>query len=731
MSSPTDARLSAEQTYVSEVYRRLDELRDQTRRRLDEVRRSGANGTHQNRSERDAFATLYEDRLALLESVEERLVFGRLDLLEGDLRYIGRVGLSDADHHPLLTDWRAPAARPFYQATAAHPQGVTLRRHIQTRGRDVVGIEDDVLDLDAVDNPSDLAGEGALLAALAEHRTGRMGDIVATIQAEQDAIIRSDVDGVLVVQGGPGTGKTAVALHRAAYLLYAHRERMERSGVLVVGPSPVFLRYIEQVLPALGETGVVSMTIADLVPGVSVTAAESDELATIKGKPIWQRIISRAVRARQRVLPRQELKVGSVSLTLRPEDVRTAHTRARRTGQPHNQARVTFVRVMLRFLAEQYAEAVEGVSEEEIPEIIDDIRSSRDVRVALNLCWLPLTATGLVADLFAKPHRLAEAGRELGEGTRALLYREPDAGWTEADIPLIDEAAELIGSDDATARAQARAEEARRSADVDYARQMLENTGLGGGIVTAEMVAERFADRGPALTLAERALADRSWTYGHVVIDEAQELSAMAWRALLRRNPTRSMTIVGDVSQVSTSAGTRRWAETLDKRIKGSWRLETLTVNYRTPATVMDAAWAVAVAADPSHPPSEITSARDVPDALEVVETSDVGAAVRSAIDAERSAGGNLAVIVPTSSLPSYAAEFGLDVSADLTAPVVILDPARAKGLEFDRVILVEPRRIQAESAGPGDLYVAMTRCTQRLVVVAKSGLPEGLASRH
>ena len=276
---------------------------------------------------------------------------------------------------------------------------------------------------------------------------------------------------------------------------------------------------------------------------------------------------------------------------------------------------------MLRFLAEQYAEAVEGVSEEEIPEIIDDIRSSRDVRVALNLCWLPLTATGLVADLFAKPHRLAEAGRELGEGTRALLYREPDAGWTEADIPLIDEAAELIGSDDATARAQARAEEARRSADIDYARQMLENTGLGGGIVTAEMVAERFADRGPALTLAERALADRSWTYGHVVIDEAQELSAMAWRALLRRNPTRSMTIVGDVSQVSTSAGTRRWAETLDKRIKGSWRLETLTVNYRTPASVMAAAWAVAVAADPTHPPSEITSARDVPDALEVLRT--------------------------------------------------------------------------------------------------------------
>lgn len=730
MSSPTDARLSTEQSHVSEVYSRLDDLRVQTRRRLDDVRRSGASGTHQNRSERDAFAALYEDRLALLESVEERLVFGRLDLLEGDSRYIGRVGLSDVDQHPLLTDWRAPAARPFYQATAAHPQGVTLRRHIQTRGRTVVSIEDDVLDLDAVDT-SNLAGEGALFAALAEHRTGRMGDIVATIQAEQDAIIRSSIDGILVVQGGPGTGKTAVALHRAAYLLYAHRQRMERSGVLVLGPSPVFLRYIEQVLPALGETGVVSMTVADLVPGVTVTAEEPDDVATIKGRAVWAKIISRAVRARQRVLPRQELKVGSIRLTLRPEDVRTAHARARRTGQPHNRARSTFVRVMLRLLAEQYALAVDGVSEEEIPEIIDEIRSARDVRVALNLCWMPLTPTGLIADLYTKPHRLAEAAPELTPKARKLLGRESPFGWTEADIPLIDEAAELLGNDEATARSLSRAEEARRVDDVEFARQMLENSGFGGGMVTAEMVAERFTDRGPSMTLAERAYSDRTWTYGHIVVDEAQELSAMAWRALLRRNPTRSMTIVGDVSQVSTRAGTRAWAETLDTRVKGSWRMETLTVNYRTPASVMDAARAVAIAADPGHPPSEITSARDLPGALTVVEAADVPATVRAAVAAESVAGGSLAVIVPTSRLHSYARDLGLNIAADLTAPVVIMDPARAKGLEFDRVILVEPLEIQAEGSGPGDLYVAMTRCTQRLLVIAGTGLPNGLTATN
>lgn len=729
MSPSTNTQLTAEQSYVTTVYDRLDALRRQTRRRLDEVRRSGSSGTHQNRSERDAFATLYEDRLALLESVEERLIFGRLDLADGDMRYIGRVGLSDADHHPLLTDWRAPAARAFYQATAAHPQGVTLRRHIQTRGRTVIGVEDDVLDIDAVSDVSTLTGEGALFAALGEHRTGRMGDIVATIQAEQDAIIRSDVDGVLVVQGGPGTGKTAVALHRAAYLLYAHRERMERSGVLIIGPSPVFLRYIEQVLPALGETGVVSMTIADLVPGVEATRSEPDEVATLKGQPLWESIIARAVRARQRVLPRQELKVGSIRLTLRPDDVRTAHARARRTGAPHNRARVTFVRVMLRLLAEQYSELVEGIHDDEIPEVINELRSARDVRVALNLCWMPLTPTGLVADLFAKPHRLAEAAPEFTAHAREQLRREAGAGWTPADISLIDEAAELLGEDDSVARAHAHAQNTQHRADIDFAEQMLESSELGGGIVTAEMVAQRFTDHGPSTTLAERAFSDRSWTYGHLVIDEAQELSAMAWRALLRRNPMRSMTIVGDVAQVSAGGGTREWASTLDARIKGSWRIETLSVNYRTPASVMAAAHAVAVAADPAHPPAHITSARDSPDALRVQEVGPGGLlpAIGAALAEESFTGGSVAVVVATSALEHYAHHLDLKLDGDLTSPVVLLDPTRAKGLEFDRVVLVDPTGVQAESTGPGDLYVAMTRCTQQLIVLTEAELPEGL----
>ena len=278
------AELEREQDYLTRLYSRLDALRDQTRARLTEVRRRGATGTHQQRSERDAFNGMYEARLAQLNAVESGLAFGRLDMSGGDRHYIGRIGLTDEGHDTLLVDWRAPVAEPFYRATPANPHRVIRRRHLRTRGRSLLDVEDDVFDLDAMtdDDRATLGGEGALLAALSERRTGRMRDIVATIQAEQDRIIRADLDGVLVVQGGPGTGKTAVALHRAAYLLYSHRDKLERSGVLVLGPNAVFLRYIEQVLPSLGESGVVLATLDTLVPGVTVTAEDSLDVALVK-----------------------------------------------------------------------------------------------------------------------------------------------------------------------------------------------------------------------------------------------------------------------------------------------------------------------------------------------------------------------------------------------------------------------------------------------------------------
>ncbi|GMA31738.1 HelD family protein [Litorihabitans aurantiacus] len=720
-------QLRAEQLVVDDVYARLDALRTEARAQLEQVRSTPTGGTHQARSERDSFATLYADRLATYDAVEQRLLFGRIDVHEGGRlvqRYVGRIGMSDAEHTPVLTDWRAPAARPFYQATAANPAGVVRRRHVATRDRVVTGVEDDVLDVDRLDDETraGLSGEGALLAALGEHRTGRMHDIVATIQSEQDEIIRSALDGVLVVQGGPGTGKTAVALHRAAFLLYAHRERLARSGVLLVGPSHAFLRYIERVLPALGETGVVSTTMATLLPDVVAGAHEQPAVARVKGRASMAGVIARAVAARQRVPERtQTVRVGSHELEIRPDDVAAARSRARRAHQPHNAARTVFVRQMLQVLARQYAQALSSeVSGEDMAGIVEDVRVERDVRVALNLLWMPLSPEGLLRDLWSKPHRLAEAAPGMSARDRALLARDPGAPWTEADVPLLDEAAELIGEriDPERDRAQAQAE-AQRKAEIAYARESMQASGAGGGMVSAETLAARFADTGPSLTTAERAAADRSWTYGHVVVDEAQELSPMAWRVLLRRCPSRSFTVVGDTGQTSSGAGAHRWGDVFDPLVRGSWRLAELTVNYRTPRSVMDAASAVLAAAcrrDGVTPPEHaIVSARDLPGALRVAAGS-----LEQEVALARELGGTVAVVAPVEAVPRLRERLNAP-GVDLTAPLVVLDPVESKGLEFDAVVAIDVGRMAR-----GDAYVTMTRATRRLTLMGDqpAGLP-------
>jgi DNA helicase IV len=757
--------LEAEQAVVDVLYARLDGLRVQTRERLRAVRRTGPSGSPQNRSERDAFATLYEDRLAQLEAVEDRLAFGRLDLVDDSAHYIGRIGLNDENHTSLLTDWRAPAAQAFYRATAAHPDGVRRRRHLVSRRRTVTGVEDEVLDLSLLVDDSGaqtpgagavlagLSGEGALLAALAAGRTGHMGDIVATIQAEQDAIIRSELAGTLVVQGGPGTGKTAVALHRAAYLLYAHRRLLERSGVLLIGPSRTFLHYIDQVLPSLGETGVVTTTIADLFPGVSARGEEDPATTALKGRLTMARVIERAVRQRQRV-PQHEtaVRVDGRTIVISPTDIQAAMNRTRRHPRPHNLARVTFVREMLHRLAEQYVGQLGyPIAPEERGEIIEELRTTREIRIALNLAWMPLTPEKLVDDLLSRPHRLEAAAPELRPEERALLLRAPGSPWTESDVPLLDEAAELLGEDDQASRALAHADAERRAGELEYARQVLESTG-GNGIVSAEVLADRFTSTGPVLTTAERAAADRSWTYGHVVVDEAQELSAMAWRMLLRRVPTRSMTVVGDVAQTSSSAGARSWRASLDPVLRQSWRLAELTVNYRTPAVIADAAQRMARAAN--LPVSTVTSARTTPDSLVIDRLEPgptIGAAlpdavvrhVRAALEsvADGTGAGRVAVIGTPPDLEVVQSAVDADAwlssltrasqggrGVDLDAAVTLLTPRQSKGLEFDVVVLVEPAHVL--EVGAGDLYVAMTRPTRQLRVVHRAPLPDGFADQ-
>ncbi|HRN29914.1 MAG TPA: AAA family ATPase, partial [Terrimesophilobacter sp.] len=358
-------------------------------------------------------AQLYEDRILQLREVGERLAFGRLELEPDDdgpvRRYIGRIGLRDSELRPILLDWRVPQASAFYQATARTPMGARARRHLISKGRELVRIEDEVFDPELLDQSgTSVQGEAALLAALTAERTGRMTDIVATIQAEQDRIIRSDLAGVLVVQGGPGTGKTAVALHRAAYLLYSHRERLGFSGVLIVGPSKSFLHYIELVLPSLGESGVVLSSLGGLFPGVDAIDDDDPATATLKGDTRMAELIARAVADRQRVPDKAViLDVNGDKLTLEPELIRSAMSRAQSSRKPYNLARVDFVGHALSALTHKYADQLRSnravIDDSDFAVLREDLRTAHDVKVALNTAWLPLTPQKLIGDLFARP----------------------------------------------------------------------------------------------------------------------------------------------------------------------------------------------------------------------------------------------------------------------------------------------------------------------------------------
>ena len=736
-----DQELVREQNYVGALYARLDALAKEAEHQLIAVRRLDVGGNHQSRSERDTFARLYEDRIVQLREVDDRLAFGRLETVPDDsgdsvYRYIGRVGLRDEDHKSLLLDWRVPQASAFYQATAATPLGARARRHLLSKGRNIIRIEDEILDAALLADPDASAhqGEGALLAALTAQRTGHMSDIVSTIQAEQDRIIRSDLAGVLVVQGGPGTGKTAVALHRAAYLLYTHRDRLRDSGVLIIGPSRSFLQYIEAVLPSLGETGVVLASVGQLFPGVEATHEDAPAVAALKGQAFMADLIARAVHSRQRTpAAPQQLVVNGDRIVLQPELVSHAIARARGTGKTHNEARVTFVKTAINALSRVWLEQLQqqgrSMDDTDLPMLREDLRLADDVRVALNTAWLPLTPQKLVQDLYARPQWLAELTPRWRYAQRKLLARPRTAEFTIADIPLLDEAAELLGEYNAVDQAKKRALKEQRKRDVENAESAIENMQVKG-LVNAKDLAASFAELDERSTTSERAARDRSWTYGHVVIDEAQELSAMQWRLVVRRGPRRSFTIVGDIAQAASAAASASWKEALQPVLDGSpeadrWRLEELTVNYRTPSQIATAAETVAM----SHR-LPITPSRTVRSSEWPVETvADVAVAVRR--DLALGTGGTLAVIVVDAGIhnldTTLRAEFGdlLGVGAlGLSRQIALLTPQDAKGLEFDAVIVVDPAAILAASErGAGALYVAMTRATQRLYLVGAAPL--------
>ncbi|SOC50341.1 DNA helicase IV [Blastococcus aggregatus] len=744
---------------MTALFDRLDEVRARSVGRLDDALAMVPHNP-QAVGEREAAVELHTHRIVALDAAEHGLVFGRLDRHESDTpRYIGRIGLfADGAEEPLLIDWRAPAARPFYTATPLHDEGVRRRRHIRTRGRTVVSVADETLDISAAaldggtTDRGGLAGESVLLAALNASRTGRMTDIVRTIQAEQDRIIRADVRGVLVVQGGPGTGKTAVALHRAAYLLYTHRERLARSGLLVVGPSPTFLRYIADVLPSLGETGVVLADVGGLRPGLQAHAPERPEVAEVKGRLVMADVVAAAVKQRQAVLDRPaEIEIDGIPLRFTKADAARVRSRARSASRVHNEARPAAGRTVIEVLARKYADKLgENVlgganllDAADVAALRREVSAEPAVHGLIDRLWPRLTAERVLRDLFASRRQLDAVAPQLTEDERTLLQRPPSAPWTPADVPLLEEIDELLGIDESAQRRAEERDRQRRLRDAQETLDLLHGSRstdaetedeaeelLAGDLLDAEGLAERQEEVDYRST-AERASADRTWTYGHIIVDEAQELSAMAWRLLLRRCPTRSMTVVGDVAQTSTLAGATSWAQVLDPHLGRTWQLAELTVNYRTPSEIM--AVAAGVLAATGAPTAAATSVRSTgvqPWGQRVADAELADAVAEAALEFAKEEG-TLGVLVPRSRLDAVADAVAARLQADpdrADAPVV-LPPEGAKGLEFDSVLVVDPAAIVAEGVrGWNDLYVVLTRATQRLGVLHPGELPAELA---
>jgi DNA helicase IV len=713
-----EEELRSERDYVAGLYTRLDAERARAKGEYT----SALGGTGGTPMERDVQVRASAKEVKRLDVADNGLCFGRLDTVSGEHSYIGRIGLFDEenDHEPVLLDWRAPASRAFYVATAASPENMRRRRQFHTRGRLVVDFTDEVLG-----RPSGAdRGDAALLAAVNAPRGDGMRDIVATIQAEQDEIIRLDHPGVLVIEGGPGTGKTVVALHRVAYLLYTQRERMERHGVLVVGPNPAFLHHIGRVLPSLGESDVVFMTTGDLVPGLHVTAEDAPAAARLKGSLRILDVLAAAVADRQR-LPEEPVPIELKDVTVRIDAATAewARDEARASGLPHNEARTVFTEIVTYVLTERaigrigkgwLSRSDREAWEDLRADLLEELAEDDAFTTALDEMWPLLTPETLLGPLLSAPERLRAAGAD------PVLLRADGDAWTVSDVPLLDELIDLLGRDKAAERAVARKRMAEATAEAEYAagvmdvmkldrEEMDEDVMLSAeNLLYAEDLADRFVEV-DTRDLVERAAADRDWTYRHVVVDEAQELSEMDWRSLMRRCPSRSFTVVGDLAQRRSEAGAMSWGTMLEPYVPGRWVYRSLSVNYRTPAEIMAIAAALLAEFAPGTQPPDSVRASGVRPWSRRVTEDELGAAIEEFTRDEAGREGTSVVIGPPG-VPGAVA------------------PSETKGLEFDAVLVVQPERILADGPrGAAELYVALTRATQRLGVLHLGPLPQAL----
>ncbi|MFF5703724.1 HelD family protein [Streptomyces sp. NPDC012794] len=637
--------------------------------------------------EKEIAAERLAREIGRLEGAEKGLAFGRIDRTDGTALRIGRIGLhTEDDELPLLVDWRANAARPFYEATPVHPMELRRRRHLRLEGRTVVSVSDELLD-GAVPTDEDVVGDGPLTEALSARRTGRMHAAVATLQAEQDEIVRSAHRGVTVVQGGPGTGKTVVALHRAAYVLYAF-PRAAEEGVLVVGPNARFLDYISQVLPSLGENDVVLTTCRELA-GVSADAVDPFATARLKGGSELAGALAGLLRVHQAPAGDFTVRVGREPVRLSGEEVAAARDAAAGAVPGHNPARQVFKELLVdavtdalhrdmgdlleqidadtermtgidldRFTgaAQRRAEGAADpgpVHELDLDAIRADLLDDAGVDRAVEVLWPRLVPGDLVKALLTDAGALADHLPRLTAQERSLLLRGPDHPWTDADLPLLDEAASLVD--------------------------------------------------GPP-----------GRTYGHVVVDEAQELTAMQWRMIVRRCPSRAMTLVGDFAQAGPVATARDWKEALGPHVGPRFRLHHLTVSYRTTQEILESVRDLLTRIAPDQKPTRSLRSGERPRTVTTPADGLFAAVVRE-LRAQRTAhpGELLGVICPDTRVNELTAR-------GITDHARVVPASEARGLEFDGVVVMDPEEIvAARPGGERDLYVALTRATKRLCTIA------------
>jgi len=685
------ALIAGDERHFATIAATLEQqIADLTERLAETLRMDGGHG--QRALDRDQEVHRLSSRLRTLHRFGLDLCLGRMVPTDGgEPVYIGRLGLNGSDGGRLLIDWRSPAAEPFFGATHADPRGLASRRRYRwTLGR-ITDYWDEAFTDEGLANPAALDDQSAFIASLATSRSSRMRDVLGTIQADQDAIIRAGSRGALVVDGGPGTGKTVVALHRTAYLLYSDPRLSKRhGGVLFVGPSPAYLSYVDDVLPSLGEDGVQICTLRDLVPEGAAAGDDTPAAAALKAAGHLERALENAVRGYEQP-PAEGLLVETdfARVDLTGGDWADAFASAE-PGAAHNDARR---QVWEELLAIAQSDLADGDARARA-----SIGQSRDLRAAMNRAWPLLDPAGVVADLLSVPSYLRRCAPWLTDEEVAVLVRDDGRAWTTADLPLLDAARQRIGDPDAPRRLRQR-EAALAAANDRMDRvvdQLVASMELDDGeglmtILTGADARESLIDEAELGTDDPDLLAG---PFAHIVVDEAQELTDAEWAMLLRRNPSKSFTIVGDRAQ-ARAGFPEPWAERLARVGLSQVELATLTVNYRTPEEVMAEAEPVIRAALPdANVPTSIRS-----NGIPVLHAGPEALAAVLA-DWEETHDEGVAVVIG-------------DPTFEPTARVRSLTPSGAKGLEFDLVVLVDP-----EQFGAVDRYVAMTRATERLVLL-------------